>query len=83
MPVHNISSTILVYEFELVRSENTIKSFGKMIKNENFIIGNSTFPLIAAVLSKNKNSKIIVADPWFKNKRRDLNLPDNWVRMKR
>ena len=63
--------------------ENTIKSFGKMIKNENFIIGNSTFPLIAAVLSKNKNSKIIVADPWFKNKRRDLNLPDNWVRMKR
>tara|TARA_B100000686_G_scaffold253991_1_gene265134 strand:- start:1568 stop:2392 length:825 start_codon:yes stop_codon:yes gene_type:complete len=63
--------------------ENTIKSFGKMINNENFVIGNSTFPLIAAVLSEKENSKVIVADPWFKNKRRDLNLPGNWIKIKR
>jgi hypothetical protein len=63
--------------------KNTIKSFGKMINNENFIIGNSTFSLIAAVLSEKENSKVIVADPWFKNKKRDLNLPDNWIKIKR
>ena len=63
--------------------ENTIKSFGKMINNENFVIGNSTFSLIAAVLSEKENSKVIVADPWFKNKIRDLNLPDNWIKIKR
>ena len=63
--------------------KNTIESFGKMINNENFIIGNSTFSLIAAVLSEKENSKVIVADPWFKNKKRDLNLPDNWIKIKR
>ena len=39
-----------------------------MITFENFIIGNSTFSLVAAILGSNNDSRIVVADPWFKNK---------------
>ncbi len=58
---------------------NTIDTFSKMLSNENFIIGNSTFSLIAALLVGKKNSKIIVADPWFRNKDRNLNFDKSWV----
>ena len=33
-----------------------------MIKFENFIVGNSTFSLMAAIIRNNKLSKIIIAD---------------------
>lgn len=63
--------------------ENTIETFGEMLNNENFIVGNSTFPLIASILSEKENSKIIVADPWFINKKRNLNFPENWIKVER
>lgn len=63
--------------------ENTIESFGKMLINENFIVGNSTFPLIASILSEKENSKVLVANPWFLNKNRNLNFPENWIKVDR
>lgn len=48
--------------------DEVINLFSKMITFENFIIGNSTFSLVAAILGSNNDSRIVVADPWFKNK---------------
>lgn len=62
--------------------ENTIISFSNMIEKENFIIGNSTFSLIAAILGSTESSKFIIADPWFRNKNKDLNLKNNWIKIK-
>lgn len=61
--------------------ENTIDSFSKILLHENFIVGNSTFSLIAAILNLSKGSHILVAEPWFRNKNRDLNIPDNWIKI--
>ena len=61
--------------------ENTIDSFSKILLHENFVVGNSTFSLIAAILNLSKSSHILVAEPWFRNKNRDLNIPDNWIKI--
>ncbi len=53
-----------------------------MIQKENFIIGNSTFSLIAAILGSSQYSKFIVADPWFRNKSKNLNFKNNWIKIK-
>jgi hypothetical protein len=45
-----------------------------MLGFENFIVGNSTFSLVAALLSKSNNKKIFVADPWFRNTGLSLNF---------
>ena len=50
-----------------------------MLNKENYIVGNSTFSLLAAVLSETSNSKILYANPWFRNKSKDLNFDSNWV----
>ena len=62
--------------------EGTIKAFGNMLSHENFIVGNSTFSLIAAILMEKKESKIIVADPWFRNQEKELNIKKNWIKIK-
>lgn len=59
--------------------DNTIKDFSLMLNKENYIVGNSTFSLLAAVLSETSNSKILYANPWFRNKSKDLNFDSNWV----
>ena len=53
----------------------------KMFKFENFVVGNSTFSLIPALLSKSETSIIIVADPWMKNSKRDLNFDESLVKI--
>ena len=52
-----------------------------MLNNENYIVGNSTFPLVAALLSETASSKVLVADPWFRNKEKNLNLNQNWIKI--
>tara|TARA_A100001035_G_scaffold279184_1_gene279917 strand:- start:3044 stop:3898 length:855 start_codon:yes stop_codon:yes gene_type:complete len=61
--------------------ESVKKSFANMLNNENYIVGNSTFPLVAALLSETASSKVLVADPWFRNKEKNLNLNQNWIKI--
>ena len=58
---------------------NTIK---KMFNFENYIVGNSTFSLVPSILTKSKNPLIIVADPWMKYSKRDLNIDKSWVKIR-
>lgn len=59
--------------------ESLLIDVAKMFNYENFIIGNSSFSLIPAVLSEVKSSKILYADPWFRNSKRNLNFNINWI----
>ena len=43
-----------------------IETFSKMLSYNNFVVGNSTFSLIAAYMMESDSSIIIIADPWFK-----------------
>ena len=52
-----------------------------MLNNENYIVGNSTFPLLAALLSETSKSQVIIAEPWFRNKEKNLNLNKEWVKI--
>ena len=40
-----------------VNTDKTVEHFSEMIKFENFIVGNSTFSLMAAIIRNNKLSK--------------------------
>lgn len=53
----------------------------KMFSFENYVVGNSSFSLVPAVLSEGANSKILVADPWFRNSKRDLKIKDSWTKI--
>ena len=78
----NIFDNALKIHNDDISKENTIISFSNMIQKENFIIGNSTFSLIAAILGSSQYSKFIVADPWFRNKSKNLNFKNNWIKIK-
>lgn len=54
----------------------------KMFNFENFIIGNSTFSLIPALLTNSKKQLVIVADPWMKNSKVDLKFERSWVKIR-
>ncbi len=64
---------------EIVHSSNsvedTLETFAKMLTYENFIVGNSTFSLIPALISNEKNKKIIIADPWYRNTKINIDFP--------
>ena len=60
---------------------NPIKIFSKMLVYNNFIVGNSTFSLLAAFLKENSTSKIIVADPWFRKIKHPGFLFENWIKV--
>ena len=53
----------------------------KMINFENYVIGNSTFSLIPAILSKTEKSKLIVSDPRFKHSDSDLKFNEAWTKI--
>lgn len=61
---------------------NPIKIFSKMLLYNNFIVGNSTFSLLAAFLKESSSSIIIVADPWFRKIQHPGFLFDNWISIK-
>ena len=48
-------------------------------KNENFIISNSSFSLLAAFLKENDNSKILFPEPWFKYQDSPCLNKKNWI----
>ena len=59
-----------------------IDLFGRMINNQHFIIGNSTFSLMAAFLGEKEDSIVLVADPWFRKRDYGNLTKDNWVKIK-
>ena len=56
--------------------DDTLESFTEMLSYENFIVGNSTFSLVPALLSNARNKKIIIADPWYRNTKIHIDVPD-------
>ncbi len=54
----------------------------KMFIFENYIVGNSTFSLIPSILTKSKNPLIVIAEPWMKYSKRDLNIDESWVKIR-
>jgi len=62
--------------------EELMSDITKMFNFQNFIIGNSSFPLIPAIFSKSKNPLIIIADPWMKNQNHDLIFDNSWIKIK-
>ena len=59
-----------------------IDLFGKMINNQHFIVGNSTFSLMAAFLGEREDSMVLVADPWFRKRDYGNLTKDNWIKIK-
>ena len=62
--------------------DSLLYEVSKMMKYEHYIIGNSSFSLIPAVISEVSGSINIVADPWFRNAFRNLNFKENWIKVK-
>ena len=46
--------------------EDTVLAFSEMLRFENFIIGNSTFSLIAGIISSKASSNLYIVNPWFR-----------------
>jgi len=63
-------------------SEGVIDLFSKMITNEHYIICNSTFALIAAILAEKKSSHVLIADPWMRNYKNEKLFKSNWIKIK-
>ncbi len=62
--------------------DSNLEDFKKLFNFKNYIISNSTFSLIPALLNSDKNGKIFYPDPWIKNKK-IINKPkDNWIMIK-
>lgn len=61
---------------------NVINLFGRMVNNQHFIIGNSTFSLMAAFLGEREDSLVLVADPWFRKRNYGNLAKDNWIKIK-
>ena len=62
--------------------DKVIELFSKMIQHKHFVVGNSTFSLIAALLCEHSDSVTIIASPWFKQKVKKNLAKDNWIKIK-
>ena len=62
--------------------DNLLEDINKMLEFQNYIVGNSTFSLIPALLSNSEHPLIIVADPWMKHSISELKLDNSWVKIK-
>tara|TARA_B100000131_G_scaffold79646_1_gene76417 strand:- start:13343 stop:14176 length:834 start_codon:yes stop_codon:yes gene_type:complete len=62
--------------------EELLFDITKMFNFQNFIVGNSTLPLIPAIFLSSKTSLTIIADPWMKNSSIDLNFEKSWIKIK-
>jgi len=74
-----VSCNIFKDAEKIIKSSNsandTLEAFAEMLTYENFIVGNSTFSLVPALLSDAKNKIIIIADPWYRNTKIDIDIP--------
>jgi len=62
-------------------SERVIDLFSVMLNHHHFVIANSTFSLMAAVLNEKNDSLILVANPWFKNKDHIKLTKNSWIKI--
>ena len=61
--------------------ESTIKDFSKMLSYKHFIISNSTYSLIPAIINEESDSMIIIPEPWFKNENKNINPHKTWIKL--
>ena len=66
---------------QIYSSSDILDDFYKMLLNQHFIVGNSTFSLMAAFLKEELDTKIIVADPWFRGEENKDFIKDNWIKI--
>ncbi len=59
--------------------KETIETFSEMLNYENYIVGNSSYSLWAALLSANSSSLVIVPDPWFRHDEHPVLKRKNWI----
>jgi len=62
--------------------EKVIYLFSQMLLHENFFVCNSTFSYFAALIGSSSNSKIFIADPWFRNRKSKNLALENWIKIK-
>lgn len=60
---------------------DTINTFKDMFRFENYIVGNSTFSLIPAILNKTSENISLIASPWFRNSVKNLNFDNTWIKI--
>lgn len=78
---HSVFQSASNIHYSSASREDTINAFSKMLMNNNFIISNSTFSLIPAILKENKTSKIISPFPWYRNSNKIINLREQWIKL--
>jgi hypothetical protein len=62
-------------------SENLLDDFYNMLLNQHFVVGNSTFSLMAAFIKEEADTKVIVANPWFRGEENRNFIKDNWIKI--
>jgi hypothetical protein len=60
-------------------SIDDFSTFCKMMDFENYIIANSTYSYIAALLGSTNRSSIIYPKVWFKNRTKKINFEHTWI----
>ena len=61
--------------------EKVLELFSMMLRNKHFFVGNSTFSFFAALLGKEDDSKIFVANPWFRNRKTKNLIYEDWFKI--
>ena len=79
---HNLFDKALKINGPTKGLNSLLKEVYRMLNFENYIVGNSTFSLVAAILSEDKGSKIVVAYPWMRNSNHNLEFKNNWIKIK-
>jgi len=79
----NNLSNIRINKLYNSQNENPLKLFKEMARYENYIISNSTYSFLAALLGENKNSIICYPNPWMRNSSLEIiDLPEKWIPVK-
>ena len=75
------TTTWIHQQFSHFEPDKVIELFSKMIQHKHFIVGNSTFSLLAAALSEQDDSITIIASPWFRHKDKKNLSKENWIQI--